>query len=80
MNSRSFFLALALLCPLVAGANQAERKQSELEALKTRLQTLQREFQSTQSHRKEAADELKSTEQAVSEGVRQLRQLEGERQ
>lgn len=80
MNVRSLIVALALLCPLAAGANQAERKQSELDALKSRLQTLQKEFQSTQSHRREAADELKSTEQAVSAGVRQLRQLEGERQ
>ncbi len=80
MSSRSFFLLLLLLCPLAVSANQAERKQTELDALKSRLQTLQKEFQSTQSYRREAADELKSTEQAVSAGVRQLRQLEGERQ
>lgn len=80
MSLRPILLALLLACPLVAGANQAERKQSELEALKSRLQTLQKEFQATQSHRREAADELKASELAVSAGVRQLRQLEGERQ
>ncbi|MCA1925945.1 MAG: peptidoglycan DD-metalloendopeptidase family protein [Thiobacillus sp.] len=80
MNAWSWIVALALLCPLAAGANQAERKQSELDALKSRLQTLQKEFQSTQSHRREAADELKSTEQAVSAAVRQLRQIEAARQ
>ena len=80
MKARSWFVALALFAPLVAGANQAERKQTELDALKSRLQTLQKEFQATQSQRREATDELKSTEQAVSAGLRQLRQLDGERQ
>ena len=80
MKARSWFVALALFAPLVAGANQAERKQTELDALKSRLQTLQKEFQATQSQRREATDELKSTEQAVSAGLRQLRELDGERQ
>ena len=79
MKARSWFIALALLVPLAAGADQAARKQTELDALKSRLQTLQKEFQATQSQRREAADELKATEQAVSAGVRQLRQLDGER-
>jgi len=74
-----YFLALLLAWPLVAAANQAERKQAELDALKTRLQALQREFRATQTHRREAADELRASEQAVSQGVRQLRQLEGRR-
>jgi septal ring factor EnvC (AmiA/AmiB activator) len=75
------FLALLMLCgPLCAGANQADRKQSELEALKQRLQTLQQAFRDTQTHRQEAADELRQSERAISSAVRQLRQLDGERQ
>jgi len=74
------FILLALIWPLCAGANQADRKQSELEALKQRLHTLQREFRTMQTDRKEAADELRQSEQAISSGIRQLRQLEGERQ
>jgi septal ring factor EnvC (AmiA/AmiB activator) len=71
---------LALCWPLCAGASQADRKQSELDALKQRLQILQQEFRDTQAHRREAADELRQSEQAISSGLRQLRQLEGERQ
>ena len=75
------FIALLACCwPLVVSANQADRKQSELDALKTRLQTLQQEFRTTQTHRKEAADELSESERAISTGVRQLRQLDSERQ
>lgn len=75
------FTALLACCwPLVVSAGQVDRKQSELDALKTRLQTLQQEFRTTQTHRKEAADELSESERAISTGVRQLRQLDGERQ
>ena len=80
MNLRSFFVLLALIWPLCVSANQADRKQSELEALKRRLQTLQQEFRDTQAHRQEAADELRQSERAISSAVRQLRQLDGERQ
>ncbi|KAB2325570.1 peptidoglycan DD-metalloendopeptidase family protein [Betaproteobacteria bacterium SCN1] len=79
MNPRSLLLALLLTCPLVAGANQAERKQSELDALKLRLQTLQQEFRQTQVQRRDAADELRESELAVSNGLRALRQIDGER-
>ncbi len=78
--SLKYLLLLVMVWPLCAGANQADRKQSELEALKQRLHTLQREFRAMQSDRKEAADELRQSEQAISSGMRQLRQLEGERQ
>jgi len=69
-----------LIWPLCANANQAASKQSELDALKLRLQTLQQEFRHTQADRKEAADELRQSERAISAAVRQLRQLDGERQ
>ncbi|MDO9387858.1 MAG: peptidoglycan DD-metalloendopeptidase family protein [Thiobacillus sp.] len=80
MNFRLFFVPLVLIWPLCASANQADRTQSELAALKQRLQTLQQEFRSTQAHRKEAADELGQSERAISSALRQLRQLDGERQ
>lgn len=79
MNFRPF-LVLLLLWPLYASANQADRKQSELDSLKQRLQTLQKEFRSTQANRREAADELRQSERAISGAVRQLRQLDDERQ
>ena len=71
---------LALCGPLCVSANQADRKQSELDALKQRLQTLQQDFHATQTHQQEAADELRQSERAISSSVRQLRQLDGERQ
>jgi len=80
VNFRPFLVLLALSWPLCAGANQADRKQSELDALKQRLQTLQQDFRNTQAHRKEAVDELRQSERAISSAVRQLRQLDGERQ
>ena len=73
-------VGLALCVPWLAGANQADRKQSELNALKQRLQTLQRDFQKNETQRKDATDELRQSERAISMGVRQLRQLDSERQ
>lgn len=74
------FVLLALCWPVYAGANQVDSKQSELDALKGRLETLQQAFRNTQADRKEAADELRQSERAISQAVRQLRQLDGERQ
>ncbi|OZA26113.1 MAG: peptidase M23 [Hydrogenophilales bacterium 17-61-9] len=76
-----FFLVLLTLCwPLAASANQVDRKKSELDALKQRLQTLQQDFRKNQAQRKEAADELRQSESAISNGMRQLRQLDDARQ
>lgn len=80
VNIRNCLVLLALAWPLAAAANQADLKKSELDALKRRLQTLQQEFRSTQAHRKEAVDELRESEQAISAAVSQLRQLDTERQ
>jgi len=80
VNFRPFFVLLALIWPLCVGANQVAGKQSELDALKRRLQTLQQEFRHTQVNRQEVADELRQSERAISTAVRQLRQLDGERQ
>jgi septal ring factor EnvC (AmiA/AmiB activator) len=80
VNFRLFFVLLAVSWPLCASANQADLKQSELDALKRRLQTLQQDFRNTQAHRKEAVDELRQSERAISSAVRQLRELDGAHQ
>ncbi len=80
MNFRQLLVLLMVWVPLGAGANQADRKQSELEALKRRLQTLQEAFRDTQAQREEAADDLRQSERAISNTVRQLRQLDSVRQ
>lgn len=80
MNLRTVLVIFALAWPLAAGANQAERKQSELDALKKRLQALEQDFRKNQASRKEAVDELRESERAISATVRQLRELDGERQ
>ena len=80
MNFRPFLVLLALFWPLCVGADQAAGKQSELDALKRRLQTLERDFRKTEATRKEAVDELRQSERAISSAVRQVRQLDGERQ
>ena len=79
-GSIRLLVLLALCMPLCASANKAERKQTELDALKQRLQALQEDFRNTQAHQKSAADELRQSERAISSGVRQLRQLDSERQ
>jgi len=73
-------VCLTLCWPLCVAAAQVDRTQSELKALKQRLSSLQQEFRQTQTHRKEAVDELRQSEQAISSSVRQLRELDGERQ
>lgn len=79
MNFRRLLVLLLLVWAPGAGAGEAESRQSELEALKRRLQTLQHAFRDTQAHRKEAADELRQSERAISDALRQLRQLDDER-
>jgi len=80
VNFKYFLVLLLLWVPLDVSASQVDRKQSELDALKQRLQTLQQDFRDNQTHRQEAADELRQSERAISSAVRQLRQLDGERQ
>ena len=47
MNFKHFFVMLVLCGPLGVSANQAATKQSELDALKQRLQALQQDFHAT---------------------------------
>lgn len=76
----ALLVILSLCGPGLASANQADRKQSELNALKQRLEALQQDFRRNEAQRKEAADALRQSERAISTGLRQLRQLDGERQ
>ncbi len=61
-------------------AGEDDSSKSELQALRARLQSLQQEYRVAQESRKEAADGLRQSELAISESVRQLRRMEGERQ
>jgi septal ring factor EnvC (AmiA/AmiB activator) len=72
----SFLLLLASLWPTIVGANEVESRKAELEALKQRLQSLQREFRAAEEHRSEAADELRKSERAISDAMRELRSLQ----
>jgi septal ring factor EnvC (AmiA/AmiB activator) len=80
VNAGTLLVLLALVLSFDAGANEAAGKQSELDALKRRLQTLQQDFRDAEAHRKEATDGLRESERAISHAVRQLRELDGERQ
>lgn len=80
MSLRLILLTGLLVLPLWADANQAASKQSELDALKSRLQGLQQAFRASQSQREEAVDALRESELAVSHGVRALRALDAQQQ
>ena len=71
---------LLLALPVLAMAGEDDSSKSELQALRARLQSLQQEYRVAQESRKEAADGLRQSELAISESVRQLRRMEGERQ
>jgi septal ring factor EnvC (AmiA/AmiB activator) len=71
---------LLLALPVLAMAGEDDSSKSELQALRARLQSLQLEYRAAQESRKEAADGLRQSELAISESLRQLRRMEGERQ
>lgn len=60
-------------------ADSVAGRQSELDALKRRLDALQQETRRTEATQKEAADELRVSERAISDAVRSLRELDGAR-
>ncbi len=61
-------------------ADSVAGRQSELDALKRRLDALQQEARHTEATHKEAADELRASERAISDAVRALRDLDSARQ
>ena len=77
---RTLLVLAALVTAPAAYAQQADAKQSELDALKRRLHALQQEYRDSQAHRKEAVDALRQYERAISSAMRQVRELEAEQQ
>ncbi len=65
-----------VLLPSMAIAGEADTKKSELQALRTRLLNLQKNYQATQENKQEASDGLRQSERAISESTRQLREME----
>lgn len=66
----AFFLAVVAAFPVCAD------DKTELEALRERLQALQRDYQKTRESHADAADSLRQSERAISQTQRKLRQLE----
>ena len=59
-----------------AGAGEADSRKSELQALRARLQMLQKEYQAAQETRLEVSDSLRQSERAISATARELREME----
>lgn len=76
MTRRLLSLLLAfLLFPAAAHASQ----QADLEKLRQRIATIQRDLERTSESRSEIADELRDSERAISDSNRSLAQLAGQR-
>jgi septal ring factor EnvC (AmiA/AmiB activator) len=60
-------------------AAPADVKREELKGLQGRIQALQKDIARTEESRADVAEELRETEQAISEANRKLRELGGER-
>lgn len=79
---RSYILAasLGMLAACVGAlAAPADVKREELKDLQGRIQSLQKDIARAEGSRADAAEELRETEQAISEANRKLRELGGER-
>jgi murein hydrolase activator len=68
-----------LLAPLILAAAAPKANEEELRALRSRIDTLQKELAAAEESRGEAADQLKASEKAVSEAQRALHELSRER-
>lgn len=66
-------LGLALSCPQAQDART--EKKAELRDLQGRIESLRKDLAKSETHRSEAADSLKETEQAISSSNRHLREL-----
>ena len=71
-----WLLALFTICDTTpVAANNAEKSKTELNALKKKIDALNKELNSSQAAHKDAADELKDSEKAISEANRKLHEL-----
>ena len=62
--------------PLLAPAAEVDTRKSELQAMRARLQNLQKEYQAAEESKLEVSDGLRKSERAISESARQLREME----
>ena len=78
MNKHALgLLACCLITlPLLATAAEVDTRKSELQAMRARLQNLQKEYQASQESKLEVSDGLRKSERAISESARQLREME----
>lgn len=78
MNRRraTLLVFLAVLASPVAGADN----KAELEALRERLERLQRDYQATRESHADATESLRQSERAISDIKRRLQKLENEQQ
>ena len=76
LSQRLFPLLLALLCALASNsplaASKAEKSKEQLDQLHERIESLKKELDNSQEAHRDAADELKRSEQAISEANRKL--------
>ncbi|MDD2686351.1 MAG: peptidoglycan DD-metalloendopeptidase family protein [Gallionella sp.] len=70
---------IALLCFIGMLGNAYADKQQELENLRSRIVTLQKEIEKTRESREEIADSLRESERAISDSSRALGHLESQR-
>ena len=70
---RRLLVCLLITLPLAA---EADTPKSELQALRARLQNLQKEYQAAQESKLEVSDSLRKSELAISQATRQLHELE----
>ena len=74
-------LLLGLLAPGVAcGGAKAEQSKEDLNRLHERIEALKKELDSTKEAHKDATDELKQSEKAISETNRKLYELRKQHQ
>ncbi|HEY8353397.1 MAG TPA: peptidoglycan DD-metalloendopeptidase family protein [Methylophilaceae bacterium] len=81
-QSPPLYLAALLLLPSAmllsawpAAANNAEQSKAELTALQKKIEALNKELNSSRAAHKDAADELRDSEKAISEANRRLHEL-----
>lgn len=78
--SKHPYLALLISLSLLAGSAQAATKQEELDNLRKRITSLQRELEKTTASRSEASDALRESERAISTSSRRLAELTRQQQ
>lgn len=71
---------LALICAPLQAAPSIEKSRTELDALHKKMQALSEKLNASEAAHRDAADELKGSEKAISEANRKLRELTAQQQ